>query len=145
MFVIFFHHLCPTLNLYVYLLMLCEVPACLTCHSVQQIKQNTKSMKNIRCFYVPVFNLDLFISEEPGGSWAWLAAILDIPAENRGQNENSEVLKLMTYISCWAKNSRQKDGWWWAVFLFHTHPFNSWFWFRSFRSPNNQPKPSGAY
>jgi hypothetical protein len=57
-------------------------------------------MKNIRCFYVPVFNLDLFISEEPGGSWAWLAAILDIPAENRGQNENSEVLKLMTYISC---------------------------------------------
>jgi hypothetical protein len=133
MFVIFFHHLCPTLNLYVYLLMLCEVPACLTCHSVQQIKQNTKSMKNIQCFYVPVFNLDLFISEEPGSSWAWLAAILDIPAENRGQNENSEVWRLMTYICCWAKNSRQKGGCWWAVgglySVTHTHLRSSWFWF----------------
>jgi hypothetical protein len=57
---------------------------------VQQIKQNTKKYEKYSVFYVPVFNLDLFISEEPGSSRAWLAAILDIPAENREQNENSE-------------------------------------------------------
>jgi hypothetical protein len=62
-------------------IMLCEVPAF---HSVQQIKKNRKKYEKSSVFYVPVFNLDLFISEEPGGSWAWLAAILDIPAENKG-------------------------------------------------------------
>jgi hypothetical protein len=63
--------------------MLCEVPAV---HSVQKIKQNTKKYKKYPVFYVPVFNLDLFIAEEPGCCWAWLAAILDIPAENRGNS-----------------------------------------------------------